>query len=208
MSVTGNVLRGLNHAFSNRLSSLGAVGAGLGAPEDGPVGAQVDAEAERLERLLRLYRLLPFASGVPEPAQVTCAADDALALFQYHLAFRDVPCEVDGDPTTPPVLLNPATLMQAVLLLLCAAARHLGEETMPEGIRLRYEGNADAVELVAETNAVASLGGDEPPELRALRWIARDAAVEAAVAVTPRGTVRATLRLGTLAFLRRRERGG
>jgi len=209
MSAAGNVLRGLNHAFSNRLSALGAVAAGLGMGHESPVTEQVDVEVTRLEQLLRLYRMLPLAGTLPpEPAQVSDAIDDAAVLYAHHFALRDVPCQVEGDPLTPPVLLNLTVLTQAVVLLICAAARHVPEGQESTGVRLRYSGDNDFVELIAETNAAVPLAPGGPPDLAALRWMAQPAAGEASVAATPRGTVRATLRVGTLAYLRRRERGG
>ncbi|MBI1809690.1 MAG: hypothetical protein HYR75_07315 [Gemmatimonadetes bacterium] len=209
MSAAGNVLRGLNHGFSNRLSALGAVAAGLGSPDEASMGEQVDGEIGRLEGLLRLYRLLPMAGALPaEPAQVSDAMDDAVGLFRHHYALRDVACTVEGDPMTPPVLVNLTVLTQAVLLLLCAAARHLPADQYADGVVLRYAGDSDWVDLTAETGVAVPLAEGTTSEVAALRWMVRDAAGDASVMRTARGLVRATLRVGTLANLRRRERGG
>lgn len=209
-SLSGNVLRGLNHSFSNRLSSLGAVAAGLGS-EDGTqtMGQRVEGEIDRMEELLRLYRLLPFVgSPAPEPSQVAEAVAAAVSLFEHHYGLRDVPCRVEGDPATPPVLYHSTAMVQTLLLLLSAAGRHLNPDDVSAGVVLRYSGDADAVEIIAETSGPAAMQSEWPEEIHGVRWLARDAAGEVHVEKTPRGGVCVRLRVGSLAFLRRRERGG
>ena len=209
-SLSGNVLRGLNHSFSNRLTSLGAVAAGLGSEDSTQtLGQRVEGEIDRMEELLRLYRVLPFVgSHAAEPSQLSEAVSAAVALFEHHYGLRDVPCRVEGDPATPPVLYHSTAMVQTLLLLLSAAGRHLNPEEASAGVVLRYAGDADMVNITAETAGPAAMLAEWPEEIHGVRWLARDAASDVQVEPTPHGGVRVRLRVGSLAFLRRRERAG
>ena len=74
------LLRGLNHTLSNRVSALSSYGAFVeaGEPLDADHLGALVTEVAQLERLLRLYRLLPLsADGREEPLRVGDALPDA-----------------------------------------------------------------------------------------------------------------------------------
>jgi hypothetical protein len=79
--VSDALLRGLNHALSNRAATVGAV-SGVLDPAEPPSAAIVDVlrdEAARLDELLQLARLLPGQRAGTEPVHlpdVVPAADD------------------------------------------------------------------------------------------------------------------------------------
>lgn len=210
------VLRGLNHEFSNRLSlarltpQLTAL---LASGEPGMQRMAADADrSEDLLNLLRLYRLMVFATGEqPEPLLVSDNIVDAVELFRHHTAFRDLDVQVNADATIPPVLMATGALTQALLLLLCAAARgvaHAQGET--SALLVEFSATADSVLITVQADGPPKSGGPrasstdgEPPEFVALRYLVRD--VNGGAKVTPGG---ATLSVGTLLSLRQREKRG
>jgi nitrogen-specific signal transduction histidine kinase len=204
------VLRGLNHEFSNRLSlarltpQLSALLAS-GEPGMQQVAADVD-RSEDLLHLLRLYRLMVFASSEQaEPVLVSDIVVDSVDLFKHHTTFRDLDVRVNPDTTIPPVLMSPGALTQAVLLLLCAAARQVSLARGDTGVLVvNLSADANCVQIaVSADEAGAKAGGDAPPELPALRYLIRD--VNGSAEITPIG---ATLSIGTLVSLRQREKRG
>jgi hypothetical protein len=202
------VMRGLNHEFSNRLSLARLtpqLGAMLRAGE--PALQKLVDESQGTDdmlQLLRLFRLMLFNNGDPaEPVLISDAAVDGVDLFRHHTSFRDLEVQVTADGMIPPTLMNPTGMRQAVLLLLCVAARQLATDAGDGGaIALTFSANADAISVSAR---VRESGDDHPiveaPELPALRYLIRGA--EGTVDVT-RGS--ATLSIGTLVRLRRREK--
>jgi len=204
------VLRGLNHEFSNRLSlarlspQLSALLAS-GEPGMQQIAADVD-RSEDLLHLLRLYRLMVFASTEqPEPLLVSDIVVDAADLFKHHTTFRDLDVRVNPDTTIPPVLMSQAGLTQAVLLLLCAAARQVSLARGETGVLVvNFSTDANSVHIAVNADEPgAKAGREEPPELPALRDLIRD--VNGAIEITPVG---ATLSIGTLVSLRQREKRG
>jgi nitrogen-specific signal transduction histidine kinase len=204
------VLRGLNHEFSNRLSLARL------APQLSAMLAAGEFELQKLAddsnrpddllQLLRLYRLMVFGNNEPtEPLLVSDHVDDAVALFKHHTAFRDLDVQVNADSSIPPVLMNPAAMTQAVLLLLCIGARQSSVATGESGtVVLGFGADANAVRISVQAAGVArQLAIDELPELPALRYFVRDA--EGSVKVVGGGV---TLSVGTLVKLRQREKTG
>ena len=205
------VLRGLNHEFSNRLSlarltpQLTAL---LAAGEPGMQRVAADADrSEDLLHLLRLYRLMVFGiSEQPEPLLVSDNIVDAVDLFRHHTTFRDLDVRVNTDATIPPVLMATGGLTQALLLLLCVAARRTALARGETGtLVVDFASTADSVRVSVRTDgstgAGAAHGDGDAPELVALRYLVRD--VNGAVEVTPAGV---TLSVGTLVSLRQREK--
>jgi signal transduction histidine kinase len=207
------VLRGLNHEFSNLLTALGGVSLGSDG-EDGDDGAdggpsRLDQEIERLDGLLRLYRLLPFAARAGgEPVLVADIIPDAVQLLKHHLELRDVPCEVEGVADLLPVVVHPTALTQAVLLCLCAAARSLPAADASAGIRVRCGGDTEWAHVVAETTVPTdgAVSDSEPAEFVALRWLLRGAEGTATLTRGGEGVVRASIRVATLIRTRAVER--
>ncbi len=130
--VADGLLRGLNHTLSNRVSALSSYGAFVEAGEelDPDHLAALVTEVAQLERLLRLYRMLPLAAdGREEPVRVGDALPDAADLIAAHLDLRTVPLHIEVSSETPPVLARLNALVQALALVLHAA----GEEALEAG---------------------------------------------------------------------------
>jgi nitrogen-specific signal transduction histidine kinase len=169
------------------------------------IAADVD-RSEDLLHLLRLYRLMVFASTEQsEPLLVSDIVVDAVDLFKHHTTFRDLDVRVNPDTTIPPVLMSQAGLTQAVLLLLCTAARQVSLARGETGVLVvNFSADANSVLIAVNVDeAGAKSGGEEPPELPALRYLIRD--VNGSAEITPVGT---TLSIGTLVSLRQREKRG
>ncbi len=126
LSVHDDLLRGLTHALSNRVGTLSAV-AYMVEMQPATVGASVAtlrAEAERLEAVLQLMRLLPRkADATAEPVIPTDTTTQAVALQSYHPNLGDVAVVVTLDGDLQPAYADPAVLVMAVTLILGAAQR-------------------------------------------------------------------------------------
>lgn len=119
--VADGLLRGLNHTLSNRVSALSSYGAFVEAGEQlDPEHLQaLVGEVAHLERLLRLYRLLPVsADGREEPVRISDALPDACDLLASHLDLRTIPFRTEVAEDAPPVLARLAALVQALVLVL------------------------------------------------------------------------------------------
>ena len=218
--VSDAVLRGLNHAVSNRVASVAAVSALLdpAAPPGAELVRTLAADVTHFEAALRLLRLLPAGRPAPpEPVLVADALADALALHAHHAGLGEALCTVEGDPAAllPVVVPMPAFLHALVLLLgvLAVHARRAGGRAV-----LRVGGDQRQITFDGET--AAGVTHDDPPE--AWHGSAQNGALEPqAVAAALRGLVgadaavavdalegggaRYTLALPTLLELRKRR---
>jgi signal transduction histidine kinase len=145
-AATGDgILRGLNHALSNRIVTLRTLAEFVGAAQERgeQLGRTLSEEVERLEELLEKFRMLPADDALkPEPIQLSELLGEVVALHQYHVDFRNVQCTVIGDPDTLPVLTSRPAFTRTLLILLTAAKRAAlsrGETT----VTLRYGGALD-----------------------------------------------------------------
>ena len=210
--VAEDVLHGLNHALSNRLNALAAYAVLLEAGEsvDKEQEHHVISEVDRLEQLLKLYRLVPFAGGTTtEPVLIADIVPDALALLHSLLDVRDIPVTIDGNPETPPVLESAAAFTQAMLLMLDGVARLVPDEAQGGGVLLHYTGDADWVYVATETAMeVSATERREIIDLSALHALVPAARVAASAVTREPAIVRISLRVPTLAATRRREREG
>jgi hypothetical protein len=210
--VAENVLHGLNHALSNRLNSLASYAVLLESGEEVDQEQQhtVISEVERLEHLLKLYRLVPFAGGsATEPVRVNDAVPDALAMLQHLLDVRDVPVAVHGNADTPPLLGSSLALTQALLLMLSSVAQLVPEGSGSAGILLHYTGDADWIYLATETAVpVDSTERREIIDLSALHALVPTARIAASTITPEAAIVRISMRIPTLAATRRKQREG
>lgn len=185
------VLRGLVHALSNRVGTVGAVASMLdpAAPVAGAPAAMLQEEAGRLEQLLEEFRR--FAGepgGTPEPLHLPDLLALAVALHAHHPGLRDVPCAVEAGEALPPAYAEPHAVLDALLVALDAAKGAAGAA----GVRLTGDADADRVRVrVAPADAAAD--GTE-----ALAWSLPGGAGRATVAAG-----HGVLELPTLAAARR-----
>jgi hypothetical protein len=125
------LLRGLNHALSNRLSSIGAIAMLTEGAEtlDPKLQAALAKDVEQLGDLLALYRLLPGdAVARRDAARFSDALGRARALLEHHPDCRNVRFELGDGATAEPVSLLGRDALRASLLLLLGAARGTGGE--------------------------------------------------------------------------------
>lgn len=117
------VVRGMAHAFSNRLASLGALlELGDAATHDGMLG--VRAEMTRLLEANRLLKLVGAdRQGEAEALQLSEVLRDALALHALRLDLRHVKCTTRVEPGVLPVRVQPASLLRLLVVLLARASR-------------------------------------------------------------------------------------
>ena len=217
-AVSDSLLRGLTHTLSNRATTLGAVANLLDSDEvtaDELVRA-LTREAERLEEIVRLLRMLPSdRSGTAEPMRLPELLAEVVALHEHHCELRDVPCRLVAGVDVPPVWIERSTLTHALLVLLTAAKR----DALAAGggaLSVRCSGDHARVSVLVEahaggrTNPVSRrtpLG--EPLDVGTLRELLAEVGAELVVTqcgADGRDGGRYELRLPTLVEVRRRER--
>jgi nitrogen-specific signal transduction histidine kinase len=121
------VLRGLNHALSNRVASLIGIARILeqqGSKED-PITNALVGEVARLERLFSLYTLLPAGSpGYLEPIEVPELLTHVMELHGLRGDLSQPEPTVEIDPLIRPIRAQRAAVAHALLSLLGFAARN------------------------------------------------------------------------------------
>lgn len=155
------LLRGLNHALSNRVGTLASVAALLepGVPARPPFVDALRDETERLERLLALYRLLPVEGGDgAEPVHVPDLLPGVMALHAEHPELRDVPCAVEEGDSAVPARARVSALVHALLLALSAAKRAAGEGGR---VRLAVSAGTGAVRVSAIAERAGGTDADD-----------------------------------------------
>lgn len=199
-----DLLRGLAHAMSNRLATIGAVASVLGGgstPDERFVrGLQQDAG--QLEALLQTLRQLPRRDdALPEPMLVADAVETARRLVEHHPDLRAVGVTVKTRNDVVPVLADPAALAHAMVVSLLAAVRNGGAEpdlvitleTIGDEVVVHAGGDVDTP--AAATQAVQAAHADRA----AIDWLLSGSHGHADPAAP--GTV---IRLRTLQASRRR----
>jgi hypothetical protein len=120
------VLRGLNHALSNRVAALVGLTRILeqnAGDRADPITAALLAEVERLEAVLRLYVLLPAgAASQDEAVELPSLLGAAVRLHELRSDLAEPRCEVQSDADTRPVRGCPTQIVHALLSVLGLAA--------------------------------------------------------------------------------------
>lgn len=186
-----DVLRGLVHALSNRVGTIGAVAGMLDpeAPAAGVAATVLQGEAERLERLLEEFRRLASEpASAPEPVHLPDLLEGVVALHAYHPTLRDVACPVDGVRALPPVLAEPAAVADALLAALDAAK---GAALAAGGSVVRLVGTLDG-----EVVRVHAVPGVDAADAATLTWALPGGAGEAWLGARGGGVALPTLASG------------
>lgn len=199
------LVRGLNHALSNRVNTLNTLLAVLQDAKvlDEELETALMAEEGRFEAVLGYFRLLPIdIMAEPEPLVLADPVKDAMALFGHHLDLRMLPCTTHGVDTAPPVRSRRTALTHALL----AALITVGRPAVATGGRVAVEVSVEGEEV--EVRAVAA---GAPPEsddaaFTVMDWLAGSLGGTAARGVDSAGKAWASLRLLTLAAERKRGR--
>jgi hypothetical protein len=202
LRVCEQILRGLNHALSNRIAGVAAL-AGVLEPGDGALVTQLQHEIGRLEHVLVLLRLVPQAPhGHAEAVRLQDLVPEAIELAQHHPDVRDAAIEVAPLETIPPLRCHPVALQHALVMLLVETTGALGRTS------LRCVATDAAITIVVGD---ATIPIDVTPgramHPMALALHSRLAADGALVWDDGRGQT-FSIRLPTLAALRARDRAG
>jgi hypothetical protein len=192
-AISNELLQGLIHALNNRMAALGALVelARLGDEEGGSLEGLAD-ELTLLGNVNALFALLPERRSEPEALELSSALDDALRLHAHHPRLRRATCDVRSDDALSPVRAPRWALVRALVLLVHAVKRagESAQERAGSSIHLL----ADGPDVVVR----AEVPGDPSDEFVALAGRCGGRVEHDVVVVT--------LRLPTLAELRRRER--
>lgn len=197
------LLRGLNHALSNRLASLSALTIlveGTGHLDERMQRA-LASDAERLEQLLGLFRMLSGNAEVRrEPSRLGDALTDAGALLEHHPEYRELtlaPVVESGE--AEPVLLASSDGLRASVLLLLAVARGTSSAS---SLVVSIRGEDGWLHVTAERAGTTAGEIESAPEFAALARFAACEGGRATCAPTETGDGRATLTLPGLSRAR------
>jgi nitrogen-specific signal transduction histidine kinase len=171
------VLRGLNHALSNRVATLVGIARILeqNAERPDPILDALIGEVGRLESLFGLFSLLPAGSPLHlEPIELPGVLRAVAALHELRSDIDDPQLTLEAETSTRPIRVHRAGLVHALLRLTGATTAAAGEDAHIEmscgsedgrsWIRVRAVGTAGEDDRVgAEARAVAdhvrALGG-------------------------------------------------
>lgn len=179
LPVQESLLRGLNHALSNRLASLSAISMLMDGADafDPKLQEALAGDVERLGAVLGLYRALPGDSSARrEAGRFADALERAKAVVAEHPDCRDVAIALAADDAgAEPVSLLGKDALRASVLFLLALAR-------AAGLRGRVEVSVRGMDGWVHVSAASMAGAGTPAPLRAqgaeLGALARFAAAE------------------------------
>jgi nitrogen-specific signal transduction histidine kinase len=155
--VSETLLRGIAHALSNRIATIGTIAELLRVGGDDPhaMSEMLAIETERLEDLLEQMRALSARSaGRMEAMRLSDAIAGAMALHSYHPERRSVAVTIEPGDESRPVLGDPL-LLQRELLILLDAATHAAMSHTSRAVRVRFG-------LMGKVGVVRMLVGDGP----------------------------------------------
>ena len=141
LRVCEKLLKGLNHQFTNRVSSLDAAIGMLeedGASSSGFATA-MSAEVARLHELLLLYRSLtaePVAA--PELTRMQDVMPQIVRLHEHHSDLRHIPCELSGNPETEPILVRQSALLRCIMVLLTSVSGNVLRSKREGSVTIEY----------------------------------------------------------------------
>ncbi|MEO7362830.1 MAG: hypothetical protein ABI120_21035 [Gemmatimonadaceae bacterium] len=172
LAIHDELLRGITHALSNRIATIGATSYML-EHGDVAVAQTIEAlrvESERMDTLLQQLRQLPARPGADaEPMTVGDLCAGAIRLHAHHGDWRDVECEVVEDPDVYPIWGEPQAVMHALLVALTAAKRN----AIPGSrIRLHISGDTSVVRISASAPNANDTGATlDSADASAARWL-------------------------------------
>lgn len=203
LPVQEGLLRGLNHALSNRLASVSALAMLVEGSDRLPSGMQdvLSDDVQRLGDLLTLYRALP--AGVEsrrEPVRSGDAIARARALIEHHPECRDLTMGPIVEPEdAEPMWLMGRDAERASVLLLLSVAR--GAPSAPE-LDVTIRGEGGWLHLTAQCAGAEVDKVRATPEYAALGRFANVEGGRADCAALPRGDAQVTLTLPGLSRAR------
>lgn len=138
--VSEALVRGMAHALSNRIATIGTIAELLRVSADDPraMSEMLGIETERLEDLLEQMRALSARSGGRmEAMRLSDAVAAAMDLHSYHPERRAIAVTVEPGDESRPVLGDPLQLQRQLLILLDAAT-HAALSHVSRAIRIRF----------------------------------------------------------------------
>lgn len=203
LAIHDELLRGITHALSNRIATIGATSYML---EHGDVAVPQTIEAlrvesERMDTLLQQLRQLPARPGAePEPMTVGDLCSNAIRIHAHHGEWRDCEVDVIEDPDVYPIWGEPSGITHAILVALTAAKRNAVPGSR---VRIHVSGNTSVVRISASAPDANDSGNNlNIADAEAASWLV----------ATHGGTARALdhgaeLEVPTLLAVRRARKG-
>jgi C4-dicarboxylate-specific signal transduction histidine kinase len=160
--VSETLVRGLAHALSNRISTIGTIAELLRVDGDDPVAMSemLGVETRRLEDLLEQMRALSSRSaGRLDAMRLTDAVAGAMSLHSYHPERRAIAITVEPGDESRPVLGDEIRLQRELLILLDAATTAaLAHASRALRVRFGLQGRVGVVRLlVGDATAAGAL---------------------------------------------------
>ncbi|MDQ2767003.1 MAG: hypothetical protein M3Y30_07580 [Gemmatimonadota bacterium] len=158
-SVSEALVRGMAHALSNRIATIGTISELLRVGGDDPaaMSEMLGVETRRLEDLLEQMRALSARNaGRMEAMRLSDAVAGAMAIHSYHPERRSIAVTVEpGDESRP--VLGDALQLQRELLLLLDAATQAALTHASRAVRVRFglQGRVGVVRVLVGAGAEA-----------------------------------------------------
>lgn len=183
LAIHDELLRGISHALSNRIATVGAASYMF---EHGDVAveqavASLRAESERMDQLLQQLRLLPQRPGAAaEPITADDACNGAVKLHAHHGELRDFACDITVDPDVYPIWAEPQSFCHALLVALTTAKRNAAVPGSRIALRVTGDTNTAIFRVIPDTPLGDNPLGDNPlndvdalneSDANAARWL-------------------------------------
>jgi signal transduction histidine kinase len=156
-SVSEALVRGMAHALSNRIATIGTISELLRVSADDPaaMSEMLGIETRRLEDLLEQMRALSARqSGRIEAMRLSDAVAGAMAMHGYHPERRSIAVSVEPGDESRPVLGDPLRLQRELLLLLDAATQGaLSHASRAVRVRFGLQGSVGVVRVLVGDGA-------------------------------------------------------
>ena len=145
-SLFEELLRGLVHAISNRITALSAF-AELAAMDGEPIeAAMLQEEVMRLHQVSALVGVLATRGDEIEALEVRALLDLALTILSHHPRVRPVPCSVEQCGLVLPVRV-PRWALLRLLLLMVDAAERASDAAQASGVAVQLSGDESTVRV-------------------------------------------------------------
>lgn len=138
--VSEALVRGMAHALSNRIATIGTIAELLRVSAEDPraMSEMLGIETERLDDLLeQMHALSARSGGRMEAMRLSDAVAGAMDLHSYHPERRAIAVTVEPGDESRPVLGDPLQLQRQLLILLDAAT-HAALSHVSRAIRIRF----------------------------------------------------------------------
>ena len=139
-AVSETLVRGIAHALSNRIATIGTIAELLRVGGDDPLSMSdmLGVETERLEDVLEQLRSLSARSATHfEAMRLSDAVAGAMAMHSYHPERRSIAVTVEPGDESRPVLGDSLRLQREILILLDAAT-HAAMSHVSRAVRVRF----------------------------------------------------------------------